>query len=135
MKRRKPDLPPPYFGDPNGVHWSAVRPPPTPEDDELDFTVEGDRIRFMWDYGVTIPLWVEGGAVPHEPEWSRRALGLSTALVDDLAAWGGAMEHLDANPRLRTDEAYADLDRRARELVERLRAEVGDRFTVTYEPW
>lgn len=134
MKRRKRSQPPPYLGDPNGAHWSAIRPPGVPDDDELDFTVRGDRIRFMWDFGVVIPLWVEGGAVPREKEWSRRALGLSSALIDDLAAWGNAMEHLDGNPRMRTDEAYADLDRRARELVGRIRDEVGERFTVTYQP-
>ena len=103
---------------------------------EDDFTVTGDRIRFMWDYGVVVPLWTEGdGLVPEEPEWLRAALGLSDPLIDDLRAWGTAMGHLDADSSLRTEQAYGDLDRQARALVVRVQQEVGPRFVVTYKPW
>lgn len=104
------------------------------EDD--DFTVAGDVIKFMWDYGVVVPLWTDGdGLVPEEPEWLRRALGLSDSLIEELGEWGNAMEHLDANPSLRTDQAYRELDQRAQGLVARLQQELESRFTVTYKPW
>ena len=45
------------------------------------------------------------------------------------------MNALDGDPRLRSNQAHAELDLRARELVERLRLEIGGRFTVTYLPW
>ncbi|MEV5001704.1 hypothetical protein [Nocardioides sp. LML1-1-1.1] len=103
---------------------------------EEDFTLESHDLRFMWDYGVVVPLWVSGqGLVPDDKEWLRRALGLRYPLVSDLRASGEAMEMLDANPGMRTDQAYAELDRRARTLVERVREELGPDFTVTYVPW
>ena len=116
--------------------WSAFPPPGYVEPEEPDYTVEGDTVRFMWDYGVVVPLWVSGsGLVPDDKEWLRRALGLRYPLVSDLRAWGEAMEELDANPGMRTEEAYAELDRRARLLVERVREALGPAFTVTYVPW
>ena len=129
--------PPEHFGDyPHGAYWSAYPPPGYVEPDEPDYTVHGETIRFMWDYGVVVPLWIEwDGLVPDEPEWLRRALGLSDSLINDLGEWGDAMEHLDANPPLRTGQAYRDLDERAKALVARLQQEVGSRFTVTYKPW
>ncbi|NPC95294.1 hypothetical protein [Nocardioides sp. zg-DK7169] len=45
------------------------------------------------------------------------------------------MDHLDAHPRLRTEDVYRDLDVQARRLVDRLRAELPERFTVRYHPW
>lgn len=103
---------------------------------EEDFTLESQELRFMWDYGVVVPLWVSGsGLVPDDKEWLRRALGLRYPLVSDLRAWGEAMNMLDANPGMRTDQAYAELDRRARLLVERVREALGPDFTVTYKPW
>ncbi|WP_370289820.1 hypothetical protein [Nocardioides sp.] len=106
------------------------------EFDELDFEIAGDTIKFMWDYGVVVPLWTEWeGLVPEEPEWLRRALGLSDPLIADLTAWGEAMQYLDSRPHERTDEAYRDLDLRARALLERVQQEVGDRFRVWYHPW
>jgi hypothetical protein len=106
------------------------------DDDALDVTVSGDVITFMWDYGVVIPLWTDwDGLLPAEPEWLRTALGLSDSLIHDLSTWGTAMGHLDADPPLRTAQAYRHLDQQARELVVRLRQEVGSRFTVTYKPW
>lgn len=132
-----PDQSPPlrYFGDPYGAHWSVDPPAGFVNDDALDFTVEGDVIKFMWDHGVVIPLWDGNGLVPEEPEWSRKALGLSVALIQDLASWGNAMEFLDAKPPLRTEQAVRDLGQRAKELVQRLQQELAPRFSVKYKPW
>lgn len=103
--------------------------------DPLDLTVAGDVILLTWDYGVRVPLWDGDGLVPEEPAWLRGALGLSDALTRDLGARGDAMCVLDLDPPRRSSEAYADLDRRARELVARLREELPPRFTVEYRPW
>ena len=130
--------PPKHLGDyPHGVYWSAYPSPGyVAEPEEPDYTVDGRIIKFMWDYGVSVPLWTDGdGLLPDEPEWLRRALGLSDSLIDDLSEWGNAMDNLDANPPLRTEQAYRDLDQRARSLVARLQEELGSRFTVRYEPW
>lgn len=125
--------PPDHSGDlPDGARPSA-EPPARGADDELDFTVTGDVIRFMWDYGVEVPLWDGDGLVAEEPEWLRRALGLSDPLIEDLSAWGRAMNDLDGPGG--TEQAYRDLDRQARELVPRLQQEVGSRFTIRYKPW
>lgn len=97
--------------------------------------VEGTELRFMWDYGVTVPLWDASGLLPDDREWLGAALGLHGSVVDDLRAWGEAMEHLDANPRLGTPKAYRDLDRQAKKLVARLQDELAGRFTVTYVSW
>lgn len=97
--------------------------------------VEGTELRFMWDYGVTVPLWDASGLLPDDREWLSAALGLNGSLVDELQAWGEAMEHLDANPRLGTPKAYRDLDRQAKKLVARLQDELAGRFTVTYVSW
>jgi hypothetical protein len=135
MNGPDPSPPPRYLGDPNGVHWSVDPPAGFVNDDALDFTVEGDVIKFMWDYGVVVPLWDGSGLVPEEPEWSRTALGLSDTLINDLTDWGNAMNHLDANPLLSSEQALADLGRRAKELVNRLEDELDPRFTVEYQPW
>jgi hypothetical protein len=129
--------PPKHVGDyPHGAYSSAEAPAGFVDDDALDFTVTGDVIKFMWDYGVVVPLWTDwDGLVPEERDWLRTALGLSDPLIRDLREWGTAMDHLDANPSLRTGQAYRDLDRQARELVTRLQQEVGSRFTITYQPW
>lgn len=129
------DPPPMYVGDYlHGAHWSAERRQ-SMDHDAPDFTASGTVIRFMWDYGVVVPLWDGDGLVPEEPQWLRRALGLSHSLIRDLSEWGNAMQNLDANPPLRTERAYDDLDQRARALVDRLQRELGARFTVKYKPW
>ena len=120
----------------HGAHFSAERPAGWADDeDALDLNVEGSVIRFMWDYAVTVPLWDGGGKLPDEPEWLRAALGLSDQLILDLEAWGNGMRALDADPPLRTEQAYPHQDRLARELVQRLQGELGSRYTVVYRPW
>lgn len=100
-----------------------------------DLQVDGDEIRFMWDFGVTVPLWDARGLLPADHDWVRAALGLDDELVAGLRAWGEAMGDLDANPRLGTPKAYRDLDRQAKKLVARLARELKPRFTVTYVSW
>jgi len=134
MVRMQPDPddpPPPYLGDhPNGVHWSAVRPDASVDDDAEadDFSVEGTTLRVMWDEGAG-PLWGEEGLLPDDPAWLRLALGLSGVLVADLLAW---MRDMDAARERR--QSQAPLDHRAVRLTERLQAEVGSRFRVTFHP-
>ena len=89
----------------------------------------------MWDYGVRVPLWDAEGLLPEDGEWLRGVLGLSDPLIEDLTTWGLDMDALDAAPSRRTTKAYEALDARARELVQRLRREVGPRYSVTYHAW
>lgn len=125
----------PYFGDyPNGAYWSAVTSQSRGDNEAPDYTVTGDVIRFMWDYGVRIPLWTDGGLLPSKPEWLRTALGLSDPLIEDLRAWGDAMNELDGR-RIVPEQAYLELDERAHDLIARLRSELDPRFTVVYKPW
>ena len=120
----RPDDPSPYFGDyPDGAYWSAVRPEGYVEPEE-DFSVEGTNLRLMWDEGGG-PLWDEGGLLPDDPEWLHQALGLSDSLIADLLGW---MRDMDA----RRYDLQAPLDERARQLAERLQAEVGTRFQVGF---
>jgi hypothetical protein len=112
------------------------REAPPPE----DYTVRGDVIRFMWDYGVSVPLWDQEGLLPHEPGWLHRALGLSDGLIQALTAWGEDMTRADGTawdrgPEGEWEQAYRVLDDRARDLVEWLRRELAPRYDVTYKPW
>lgn len=135
-----PKAPPPYLGDdPSGAYWSTL---PAESSDEApgDYTVSGDVIRFMWDYTVSVPLWDRGGLLPDEPEWLQEALGLSEHLVRALSAWGQDMNSADGTPWNRRskdewEQAYRELDARARDLVEWLRRELAPRYEVTYKPW
>ena len=134
----EPEEPPPHLGDyPNGAYWSAVGDDTAEE--ECYPTVSGRVIRFMWDYTVQVPLWDEEGLLPEEPTWLRGELGLSDELIETLTRWGNDMTGADATlpdgPPERHREAYDELDRRARVLVERLRREVGARYEVVYVPW
>ena len=72
MARGADDLPPPYPGDPHGLHWAAYRPDGSVDDiaEGEDFTVEGTRLRIMWDEGAG-PLWGDEGLLPDDPEWLR----------------------------------------------------------------
>lgn len=118
--------------------WFAYPPgPDEPRDDDETPSVTGPEIRFMWDYGVGVPLWADGGLLPEDPDWLREALGLSAELVAELTAWGNAMEELDSRPSLGADQqgAYRELDSRAAALVEELRAQLAGRYTVRYVPW
>ena len=112
---------------PHGAYWSAER---RDQDDEgpEDYTVDGQVIRLMWDYGVRVPLWDAAGLLPEEPEWLRVALGLSDGLINDLNDWGHDMNWLDG-AQVRSRQ-YDALDLRARELADRLQRELGSRFTV-----
>lgn len=122
-----------YFGDyPNGSYWSAEPREVRDEDAPPDHTVSGTTIRFMWDYGVRVPLWDATGLLPDDPDWLRQTLGLSHPLIRDLTAWGHEMDSLDAPPSRRTQATYDALDLRARVLVRRLQEEIDSRFTIEY---
>jgi len=96
MAGREP--PSPYFGDPNGAHWSAFPPSRADERGEETFEVSG-LIRFrMPEHEVDLPLWGEGGLFPEESELLEAGLGLSGALIADIKAWGVAW-----NARRRTE--------------------------------
>lgn len=130
----------PYIGDyPDGAYWSAL--PAESSDESLeDYTVSGVVIRFMWDYGVSVPLWDREGLLPHEPEWLQRALELSEHLIQALTAWGQDMNNADGTPWNRRskdewEQAYRELNARARDLVEWLRRKLAPRYEVTYKPW
>jgi hypothetical protein len=126
-----------HLGDyPHGAYWSAERHAGVDDGDEFaDHTVSGSVIRFMWDYGVRVPLWDAEGLLPDDGEWLREVLGLSDPLIEDLTRWGLDMDALDAAPSRTPTAAYRALDARARELVQRLRQEVGSRYSVKYHAW
>ena len=132
MEPRREDSPPPYFGDhPNGDYWSAVRPDGSVDGDaeaEDDFSVEGTRLRIMWDEGAG-PLWGDEGLLPDDPGWLRQALGLSDSLIADLLEW---VRDMDAARE--RGQSQALLNPRALQLADRLQAEVGSRFRVRFHP-
>ncbi len=115
--------------------WFAYSP--VGGEDLDDVEVAGEAIRLMWDYGVRVPLWDEEGLLPDDAGWLQRALGLSSALVADLAAWGESMERLidHRGPVPGEAEALDDLDERARALVTRVENETGGAYVVRYRPW
>lgn len=129
----------PWLGDHSeGTYWWSAHPldeADRGDDDAPPTHVPVGPIRFMWDYGVRVPLWDDTGLLPEEPAWLRTALGLPDDLVRDLTRWGADMDALDGDPRLRTVQAYAGLDARARALVARLERAIGDRYEVRYRPW
>ena len=123
-----------HLGDyPHGAYWSADRRALRQEIEPADYSVSGPVLRVMWDYGVRVPLWDAEGLLPDEPDWLRKALGLSDSLIQDLTRWGLDMEELDAVPVRGTTDAYEALDVRARELAERLQQELGPRYSVRYK--
>ncbi len=99
--------------------------------------MEGTVIRFMPEDSVSVPLWDEEGLLSEEPEWLNRALGLSPELVADLAAWGDDWNAPHRGEKFAV-EALRARDRRlaagALVLVERLRSELPEGFTVVYVP-
>ena len=124
MERSADDSSPPYPGD--GLHRVAHRPDRAVYDDAGadDLTVEGTRLRIMWDEGAG-PLWGDEGLLPDDPAWLRQALGLSDALVSDLRDWVHDMDTAHGY-----GQSPPQLDARRVQLAERLQAEVGSRFRV-----
>lgn len=117
------------MANPRDCHADAVEDP---------YSIDGDQIRFMWDYGVSVPLWTDEGLLPDEPEWLRESLGLSDTMIDGLTRWGEAMEARDADPHPDSpawQQAGEELDRKGRELADSLQRELGSKYTVTYTPW
>ena len=100
--------------------------------------MSGDLIRFMWDYGVSVPLW--GRLRPHEPDWRQRALGLSEHVIQACATSGQDMNTADGTAwdRRSKDErehAYRELDAQARDVVEGVRRELARDAKSPTSPW
>ena len=110
LRTRSAPPPSPYFGDyPHGAYWSAVRSEvPFDTDEDEDYTVGGSHLRIMWDEDAG-PLWASDGLLPDDPQWLRRALGLSDSLVADVLSWLSDMTALHSG-QLVTD--WADQTRR-----------------------
>jgi hypothetical protein len=79
----------------------------------------------MGDYGVTVPLWGEGGLLFGEPADVVRALGITPEPAADLAAWGNEWESRSGQP---------EHDAEAAALVRRLKRETEYRYQVVYHP-
>ncbi len=128
MEDEDRERPPAHFGDyPHGAYWSAFPPAGSADDDEAHYSVEGSDLRIMWDEGAG-PLWTtEEGLLPDDPEWMKRALGLSDLLVAELLTW----LH-DMNAAQQRYLPTTELDERALQLAARLQGEVGSRFEVRY---
>ena len=126
-----------WFGDQPDVGWYG-EPPSRDSTSDGDkpskHRVDGDTIRFMWDYGVEIPLWDVGGLLREEASWLRRELTLSEDLIADLRQWGREMNELDSQ-QMFGGRAGRHMDRRARALVERLGDHLATRFAVEYRAW
>jgi hypothetical protein len=128
MEEGKDGEPPPsYFGDyPHGASWSAVRREDVEENAE-DHSVTGPDLTVMWDEGAG-PLWTTNeGLLPDDPEWMKRALGLSDSLVADLLIWLHDMDHEAQHHPPTTSLAGA-----GEQLAVRLQREVGSRFEVHF---
>lgn len=129
-----------WFGGKPGFGWYAPGPgDPTPEpsDDPDYYTLDGNEIQVMWDYGVTVPLWNDG-LLPDDPDWLRRALGLSDSMIERLTRWGEAMNAQDALPDPASPERRAareNLRRLGGVLADDLQRELGPRYTITYRWW
>lgn len=132
IEPRREDSPPPYFGDyPDGVYWLAFRPDSSVDADaesKEDFTVEGTRLRIMWDEDAG-PVWGDEGLLPNDPRWLRQALGLGDPLITDLLEW---VRDMDATRE--RGQSQALLNPRALKLADRLQAEVGSRVRVRFHP-
>lgn len=129
------DRPRRHFGDsPTGPGWYAYPPKDYVEQPE-SYEVEGTVIRFMPEDSVSVPLWDGDGLLPHEPEWLNRALGLGPELVADLAAWGDDWNAAIYGQQFTAEEHRARdkrLDAEAQVLIQRLRAELPEGYTVVY---
>jgi hypothetical protein len=109
-----------WSGGVRGRGWYAPGPgEPIPEPTNGDEGLQGNRIRFFWDYGCEVPLWDGRGNLPADPEWLVRELGLSQALIADLLAYVAAQE---LHPTVEGDEE----DR----LFRRIQDELAEGLTV-----
>lgn len=86
----------------------------------------------MGEYGVSMPLWDEGGPVPDDPDWLERELGLSRDLVADLAAWAADWDVPTSDPTSRQAwvSRRAQHKAEAQRLFTRLQDEILPRFTA-----
>lgn len=124
-----------------GPYWSAEPLPWTAADERAERArpVHGRLLRFMWDYGVRMPLWDDEGLLPEDDDWLRESLGVDRDLIRALRRWSLEMIEIDAaEPSDDSEERtrrYEQMDAAARDLVERLRDQVDGALTVAYERW
>ena len=120
---------------------------------------EAIEIRFMWEYGVTVPLWDDEGLMDEDE------VPISAVLRADLEAWsdrldrsippevhddrfdhrpvvrslvgaGRAARRLVRPARRRAREAERlEIERLGAELAKRVQHELGPGHRVTYVPW
>jgi hypothetical protein len=113
------------------------------DDDDLPLEerVVRGRITTMPEYTLEFPLWDEEGPI-EERELLERELGLSAALIDDLARWQDEWDRVcsgavsdDTQPVKPLPAGWsADHAARGRDLFVRLREEIEPRFEVRFHP-
>ena len=114
-----------WFGGVEGQGWYAPDPgerghQPSGEDIHLN----GTKVGFFWDYGVTVPLWDEEGLLPDDPDWLERELSLSRGLIADLVTWAALQDRTGSPPDPDTHRAEEE------RLFLRLREELGPGIEV-----
>lgn len=124
------DPPPDRLMPPDGkVGWFTSRRDGTRTNDiderRWEPPPDGSLIRFMGDYGATVPLWGERGLMSDNAQDAVRKLGVSPELAADLEAWGSDWETRSGEP------AH---DAEAAALVRRFKRETEYRFQVLYHP-
>lgn len=85
-----------------------------------------ERIRFMPDHSVTLPLWGAQGLVPED--WPPISPGLRKRLI----AWQSRWEELQAAPTYQRS-AYAEMDQLLEEgdpLLKEIQLELGPEYEV-----
>jgi hypothetical protein len=122
--------PPDRLMSPDGrTGWFAYSPNGARDSSETEKAWEpppdGSLIRFMGDYGATVPLWGDGGLMFGSADDVVRSLGVSQELAAELEAWGSSWDG-------RADTR--ELDAEAAALVRRFQRETGYRFQVLYHP-
>ncbi len=88
------------------------------------------KLRVMWDYDAENPVWDRRGGIGLED------LGLSEELCVALRRWSAALteemwEVIHSEDEELTPEVFR-LDEEGRHLAERVQAELGDRYAITY---
>jgi hypothetical protein len=98
------------------------------------------RLKLMWDYDA-FPLWTVPGPMGWQGMVPPERLPISTPLRDELQEWSDQLSaamwgtHGPDSKKSKppSETAIAAFDARGRELLRRLREELGDRFVVGYQ--
>lgn len=120
------DLPDRILAPEGAGGWYAFMPDGSriPEvDDPWQPPPDGSVIRLMGEHSVPVPLWDQDGLMFGDPPDLVRELGVSEALARDLQDWADRWHTESRQPRHDAD---------AEVLLDRLRAELGQRWTFVY---